>query len=237
MPLPSQLDIYKASAGSGKTFLLTIRYLQLLFRHPKNYRHILAVTFTNKATAEMKGRILEELEKLAQGEETVYGKQLLQQMPGETTQSLSSKAKEIYSFILHDYSRFSVTTIDSFVQKVIRSFAYEIGLDAGFRLKLNTDLVKEDLAERLFRLLDTDENLRNWVTELAVRRLADGKSWNFREDMLGLADEIFKENFQHFEEAIRRMPDVDAAFRNMREKVFQVKTGFETASVQLAVKL
>lgn len=227
MPLPSQLDIYKASAGSGKTHLLTINYLQLLFQQPKNYRHILAVTFTNKATAEMKGRILEELEKLAAGQTTAFGRQLLSRVPAETADSLHEKARNIYSAILHDYNRFSVTTIDSFVQKVIRSFAYEIGLDAGFKLKLNTDLVKEDLADRLFRLLDTDENLRNWVTELAVKRLGEGKSWNFREDMLSLADEIFKESFQDFEQAIRRMPDVDKAFQTMRSKVFAIKNDFE----------
>lgn len=227
MPLPSQLDIYKASAGSGKTFLLTIHYLQLLFQSPKNYRHILAVTFTNKATAEMKGRILEELEKLAKGESTEYGRQLQERLGGETKETIQQQAKNIYSSILHDYSRFSVTTIDSFVQKVIRSFAYEIGLDAGFKLKLNTDLVKEDLAERLFRLLDTDENLRQWVTELAVRRLNDGKSWNFRDDMLSLAGEIFKDSFLDFEESIRKMPDVDSAFKSMRDKIFQIKNDFE----------
>src|SRR5215207_9085882 len=77
MPLPSQLDIYKASAGSGKTFLLTIKYLQLLFEQPGNYRHILAVTFTNKATAEMKDRILGELQNLAKGKQTIYGEKLL----------------------------------------------------------------------------------------------------------------------------------------------------------------
>jgi ATP-dependent exoDNAse (exonuclease V) beta subunit len=226
--LPPQLDIYKASAGSGKTFLLTIKYLQLLFESPKNYQRILAVTFTNKATAEMKGRILQELEKLAKGEPTEYSKQLLQKLPAETPETLQQKAGNVYSAILHDYSRFSVTTIDSFVQKVIRSFAYEIGLDAGFKINLNTELVKEDLAERLFRLLDTDENLRKWVTELAVRRLSEGKSWNFREDMLGLASEIFKDSFQQFEESIGNMPDVDAAFKGLRNKVFQLKNDFET---------
>lgn len=77
MPLPSQLDIYKASAGSGKTFLLTIKYLQLLFEQPGNYRHILAVTFTNKATSEMKERILAELKNLTTGKVTVYSEKLL----------------------------------------------------------------------------------------------------------------------------------------------------------------
>ncbi len=227
MPLPSQLDIYKASAGSGKTFLLTIQYLRLLFEQPSNYRHILAVTFTNKATAEMKERILGELQNLATGKTTVYGEKLLEAMPHQTRAGLQQQAVAIYSSILHDYSRFAVTTIDSFVQKIIRSFAFEIGLDAGFKLKLNTDIVKEDLAARLFRLLDTDASLRHWVSELAIKRLSEGKNWNFREDMLELANELFKEPFQEFEASLKTIPDVDEAFKSMRQKVFATVNDFE----------
>ncbi|CAN5470584.1 UvrD-helicase domain-containing protein [soil metagenome] len=227
MPLPPHLDIYKASAGSGKTFLLTLQYLKLLFERPTNYRHILAVTFTNKATAEMKERILRELQSLAKGEITIIGEKLLEAMPSQTAVSLQQQAKTIYSSILHDYSRFAVTTIDSFVQKIIRSFAFEIGLDAGFKLKLNTEIVKEDLAGRLFRLLDTDASLRHWVTELAVKRLSEGKNWNFREDMLELAGELFKEPFQEFEAALKTLPDVNGAFKSLRQKVFSVINEFE----------
>ena len=227
MALPPQLDIYKASAGSGKTFLLTIQYLQLLFEQPANYRHILAVTFTNKATAEMKERILGELEKLARGTPTIYADKSLQAMPGKSLPGLQAQAKTIYSAILHDYSRFAVTTIDSFVQKIIRSFAFEIGLDAGFKLKLNTDIVKEDLAGRLFRLLDTDTSLRHWVTELAVKRLSEGKNWNFREDMLELSNELFKEPFQEFEAALKTLPDVHEAFKSLLQKTFAIINNYE----------
>jgi ATP-dependent helicase/nuclease subunit A len=233
MPLPSQLDIYKASAGSGKTFLLTIQYLQLLFQQPKNYRHILAVTFTNKATAEMKERILGELEKIARGQEFIAGKQniyaakLLEKMPGKSFDQLHEQAKKIYSAILHDYSRFAVSTIDSFVQRIIRSFAYEIGLDAGFKLQLNTDIVKEDLADRLFILLDEDEKLRDWVSDMAMSRLEEGKAWNFRGDMVQLSGELFKEKFQDFESSLKQIPDAHKAFSAMQQKLHATTSQFE----------
>lgn len=227
MPLPAQLDIYKASAGSGKTFLLTLKYLQLVFEQPSNYRHVLAVTFTNKATAEMKERILGELKNMAQGKETIYAHKLLEVFAGKTFAILQEDARKVYSSILHDYSRFAVTTIDSFVQKIIRSFAFEIGLDAGFRLQLNVDPVKEDLADRLFRLLDTDDNLRNWIKDLVIKRMSEGKSWNFRDDMLQLANELFKEPFQEFDGSIKSLPDVDGSFKAFRENVFSSVKAFE----------
>lgn len=221
-PLPPRLDLYKASAGSGKTFLLTKQYLKLMLQGETGYREILAVTFTNRATAEMRHRILSELKNLATGVPTKYGKVLLQEVEGLTEGDLQQHAATVYSNILHDYSRFNVTTIDSFVQKIIRSFAYEIGLDDGFRLQMNENVVKEDLAERLYNLLDTNKALRQWVTDMAVDRLSDGKNWDFKADMLELAAELFKERFNSFDEAMKPMTEEDKAkaFTRLRSQVF-----------------
>lgn len=234
------LEIYKASAGSGKTYLLTMQYLQLLLQYPGKYRHILAVTFTNKATAEMKERILGELKKIARGEQTSYSNDLLKALPAMDAGALQQRAKEAYSDILHDYSRFAVSTIDSFVQRIIRSFAYEIGLDSGFRLQLNTQVVKEDLADRLFKLLDTDKTLRQWVATMAMEQLEEGKSWNFRNEMLGLADELFKEPFQEFDAAIKSKEDAGTSFEALRKKIGDTIDSFEKqwkATGEKAVRL
>src|SRR3978361_1567173 len=104
--LPPQLDIYRASAGSGKTFLLTKQYLKLLLNNPFAYRSILAVTFTNKATEEMKHRILGELKNLATGKPTQYGNVLLAEVKGLSAPVLKVQAQQVYTAILHDYSRF-----------------------------------------------------------------------------------------------------------------------------------
>lgn len=218
------LDIYKASAGSGKTFLLTIKYLLLLFNDPESYRNTLAVTFTNKATAEMKERILDVLKWLAAGDPKAkpYREILLDALPDMEAESLQKHADLLYRTILHDYSRFSVNTIDSFVQKIVRSFAWEIGIDGGFQLQMDIDPVKADLAERMYKRLDTDEKLRDWVVELARERLGEGKSWSVREDMAQLAGELFKEKFAGFEEGLRTVGDdaaIATAFTDLMRKL------------------
>ena len=139
--MPKPLKILQASAGSGKTFNLTAHYLTLLFSGDNKYREILAVTFTNKATEEMKSRILEVLVGLAKGNPAKkiedYRKLVLASHPTLNAESLKLKAEIIYRKILHDYSRFSVSTIDGFVQKVIRGFAFELGLNADYNFTIN----------------------------------------------------------------------------------------------------
>ena len=137
------LKILQASAGSGKTFSLTAHYLTLLFSGENKYREILAVTFTNKATEEMKTRILEVLKGFAVGDFSKkiedYRVIVLTAHPDLNAESLKLKADKVYRKILHDYSRFAVSTIDGFVQKVIRGFAFELGLNADYTLEMNYD--------------------------------------------------------------------------------------------------
>jgi len=127
------LKILKASAGSGKTFSLTLHYITLLLANENSYREILAVTFTNKATAEMKERILSVLEGLAIGSQdrkiADFRSLLLAEHPQWDASTLQTKAYAVFRRILHDYSRFTISTIDGFSQKVIRSFTYELNLD------------------------------------------------------------------------------------------------------------
>lgn len=234
--LSKPLHIYRASAGSGKTFLLASQYLSLLFEHPFKYREILAVTFTNKATDEMKSRILGELKKLAMGIESPYATIIREKHPDLIGTALQQKADLTYRRILHDYANFSVGTIDSFVQQVIRAFAFEIGLDAGYQLELNSKLVKEALADKLFTLLDTNAPLREWITELAQERIAAGKHWDFRNAMLELADEIFKERFYLFEENMRRLEEPEKSFRTLRKELQEQLSVFEKKMAALGLQ-
>lgn len=213
------LKILQASAGSGKTFSLTAHYLTLLFSGENKYREILAVTFTNKATEEMKTRILQVLLGFAKGDPAQkiedYRILVFAQHPALNPESLKQKAEIIYRKILHDYSRFSVSTIDGFVQKVIRGFAFELGLNADYNLEMNYDKVKDDLVQKLDEALDHHKQLLQWIIDLAIERIGDNKSWNYKNELYNLIGEIFSERFQVFESAVEGigLENIDALFK------------------------
>ncbi len=193
----SNLKIYRASAGSGKTFTLTGEYLSLVFKNPLNYREILAVTFTNKATDEMKSRILKEIYTISKGEESAYA-EILCRDNNISKEQLRQRAVYLLSKLLHDYSRFSVTTIDSFFQKIVRSFTREIGLQMGYNIELDTSKVLDEVADLLLNNVEDEKKLRQWLIDFAETKMRDGKSWNFKNDILYFGREVFKEDFQNF---------------------------------------
>jgi ATP-dependent helicase/nuclease subunit A len=239
--MPQPLKILQASAGSGKTFSLTAHYLTLLLAGETKYREILAVTFTNKATEEMKSRIMEVLKGFAVGDEEVkdYRDLVLKAHPDLNPQSLKEKSERIYKRILHDYSRFSVSTIDGFVQKVIRGFAFELGLDSGYALEMNFDKVKNDLADRLDAQLDNNPNLLQWIIDLALDRINNNISWNYRTELTDLAGEIFKERYQPFDSAIQNLvqeTDVNDLFGSFGKDTRKHLVSFEEMVAELSAK-
>ncbi|WP_140937140.1 UvrD-helicase domain-containing protein [Sphingobacterium lumbrici] len=236
------LKILKASAGSGKTFSLTVHYLTLLLSKENSYREILAVTFTNKATAEMKERILGVLQALAMGDDSKkindYRKLLLAQFPACDQETLQGKAYQVYRKILHDYSHFTISTIDGFSQKVIRSFTYELNLDAGYKIEMNTNKVKQDLTVMLNQLLDERPDLLDWIIAYAEKKIANNENWNYRQQLMKLAGLIFSENFQEFDGYLNIADakevfnllnkEVDATTKTFLEAFSQAITTFNT---------
>jgi len=242
--MPQQpLKILQASAGSGKTFSLTAHYLTLLLAGENRYREILAVTFTNKATEEMKTRIMEVLKGFAEGDASKkindYREIVLKAHPDLDATALKERSDKIYRKILHDYSRFSVSTIDGFVQKVIRGFAFELGLDAGYGLEMNYDKVKQELAQRLDKALDTNPVLLQWIIDLALDRINNNLGWNYRRELIELANEIFKERYQPFENAVRQFEnsaDLDALFKDYNKVTRLGIEAFESTITDLALQ-
>ncbi|WP_262248740.1 UvrD-helicase domain-containing protein [Parapedobacter soli] len=238
MPAVPPLKILKASAGSGKTFSLTAQYLTLLFADEHKYREILAITFTNKATAEMKGRILGVLEALAMGDGNKgdaadgYREILLQAYPQWDAGALQQRAIAAYRKILHDYSRFAISTIDGFTQKVIRGFTFELGIDAGYKLEMNIRKVKGDLVLRLNRTLDERPDLLQWIMDYAQAKIDRDENWNYRWALNELAAEIFKEDFQDFDKAVSAIPGQEL-FVNLDRYCKEVIKQFEEAFEQL----
>ncbi len=197
----AHLTVYKASAGSGKTHTLACEYLLHLIRNPYAYRRILAVTFTNKATAEMKNRIVNELYHLARGNPSPYLDQLVERS-GKTPAGVQKNADQAFTLIMHDYSRFSVETIDSFFHHVLRSFTREIGLQSGFNLELDVRKIMAESVDEMLFYLSGNGPLKDWLVRFAEAKIEEGKSWNFKLDILDMGDEIFREKFKLFDKIL-----------------------------------
>ena len=198
------LTVYRASAGSGKTFRLTGEYLSLLFSSPLAYKHILAVTFTNRATEEMKSRIVEELANLAMNRDSSYLKDLIKERK-KPEAAIREQARKILVSILHDYSAFSVSTIDRFFQQTMRAFTREIGLGGGYNVELDTGKVLGESIDSMLYDLERSENqqLLDWLIRFSEEKIENGETWNIRNDIQSLSTEIFKESYKAFSDEIQ----------------------------------
>ncbi len=194
----SKISVYKASAGSGKTFRLTIEYLKIILARPSHYKKILAITFTNKATAEMKSRILSELHKLAQGEKSNYLAILVKELEFDET-TIAERAKQAEQYILHDYSRFSVMTIDAFFQTILKAFAKELGVSYNYNVELDEERIRRMAVERMFGELSENKSLRNWLKHYVQDKIDEARSWNITNDIFVLSKELFQENLLFFD--------------------------------------
>lgn len=224
------LNIYRASAGSGKTYRLTQDYIYLLLdpKRERTHRHILAVTFTNKATDEMKSRILHELHALAQGQRSDYRDGLMKRYRMQE-EEVNLRARKVLVDILHDYSSFSISTIDSFFQQVIRAFARDIGVNGTYNLELDSNRTLEQAVDNLFLDLSKSENrqLLQWLTQLAEERVEQSENWNMRGSIVDLGKEIFKENFQYRAEEINRKLHDRHFLDDYRKELRAIKNAFE----------
>ena len=185
--------ILSASAGSGKTYQLAYKYVRDVVEHPELYRSILAVTFTNKATEEMKSRILREIHILASGAKSNYTSDLMREL-GLGEAAIRERALRARQSILHDYSRFTILTIDRFFQRIIRAFIKELGVDLNYNIELDTSTLLTRSADNLVESIAQNEELKRWLLEFAEERIADGDRWDMRGDLNALGKEIFKEH-------------------------------------------
>ena len=202
--MSNTLFIYKASAGAGKTFTLTVEYILLLLcKGRKEFEHTLAVTFTNKATAEMKERILETLYGLSHHiPECDDYLEVIQMRLKELNEEMDEgmirqRAAEALSAILHDYSHFRVETIDSFFQSVLRNLAHELGLTANLQVELNNDEVISRSVDRVIENMQNRKDVQGWIMDYVEEQLQTGERWNITGMIKQFARCIFEEAFQN----------------------------------------
>ncbi len=189
--------ILSASAGSGKTYQLAYKFVHDTIKHypekPYLYRAILAVTFTNKATEEMKSRILKEINHLVtHPAESSYMADLKRDL-GLDGAEIVKRARAVQTRILHDYSRFTILTIDKFFQRILRAFIKELGMDLNYNIEIETSTVLTRSTDSLIDDITGDDSLRQWIMEFAQEKIEDNEQWDIRHDLLALGKELFGE--------------------------------------------
>ena len=221
-----ELLVYKASAGSGKTFTLAVEYIKHLILNPRAYRQILAVTFTNKATAEMKERILQQLYGIWKSDPAseAYLARIKEDFRSINDEKLKidaeirQRAGIALQYMLHDYSRFRVETIDSFFQSVMRNLARELELSPNLNIELNNTEVLSDAVDSLIEKLTANSPVLTWLLEYINERIADDKRWNVSNEVKGFGRNIFDESYIERGEKLRqclRTPDTLKLYRDV----------------------
>lgn len=213
----SELLVYKASAGSGKTFTLAVEYIKLLILNPRAYQQILAVTFTNKATAEMKERILSQLYGIQTGDKDSEAYlERIREETRKTEEEIRTAAGTALSYMLHDYSRFRVETIDSFFQSVMRNLARELELSPNLNIELNNAEVLSDAVDSMIEKLGPTSPVLAWLLDYINERIADDKRWNVSDEVKNFGRNIFDEGYIEKGEGLRqrlRTPDTIKEYR------------------------
>ena len=229
-----RLLVYKASAGSGKTFTLAVQYIRQLIEDPYSYRRILAVTFTNKATTEMKERILSQLYGIATSLKSSDGylKEIMK-TSDKSVDEIRRAADTALKNIIHDYSRFRIETIDSFFQSVMRNLARELELGANMTIELNNGDVLSDAVDSMIEKLDRMSPTLYWLLEYIEERIADDKRWNVSSEIKDFGRNIFDEAYIEKGVTLREklkdtkfIPQYRKKLQEKRESILDTMKGF-----------
>ena len=203
------LTVYNASAGSGKTFTLAVEYIALLVKCPEDYKHILAVTFTNKATEEMKQRILSQLYGLSRPTTLKESKDYLEKIKIKTRLSepqIQTRSAQALHYLLNDYSSFHIETIDSFFQRILRNLARELELTPNLRLELNDTEVEGMAVDHMIASLRNGHTILDSIMSFIYEKISKNNSWNVISSLKKFGKEIFsdiyKEKREFFESTI-----------------------------------
>ena len=228
------LTVYKASAGSGKTFTLASKYIKLLVENPLQYRSILAVTFTNKATEEMKMRILSQLYGIWQHlDDSQDYLEHICELTGYSEKVVRERAGIALHNLLHHYSYFRVSTIDTFFQSVMRNLARELELTASLRVELNDSQVEEQAVDEIIQDLQTTDQVLQWILRYVMENIDENRSWNVVGSIKRFGNTIFKDFYKEHSNQLKEKIQKEGFFEDFTKnlRLFQTQATVEMKTV------
>ncbi len=239
----NNLKIYKASAGSGKTYTLAKEYISTLLESndPQEYRHTLAVTFTNKATEEMKSRIIKELHILAtnpaKSQFVTEKKDPICDSKPETMEKVREKSGRILTALLNDYSSFNVCTIDKFFQGIMRSFAKEFGQHYKYNIELDEKGSLERAIDRMYSELDREESreVLNWLVDYAISKVESSGGWNIKGEINDISQILLKETFAQYASTSQTPSERMLKIKKLQGEFAKCRADFESKAKRIAV--
>ncbi len=226
-----KLKVYKASAGSGKTFRLAVEYIALLVKEPTEYQHVLAVTFTNKATGEMKQRILSQLYGIANGLESSEGyvDEIIKLLAEEGIEcertEVRRKCEKALGMIVHDYSNFRIVTIDSFFQSIVRELANELGLSSNISAELDADSVIEKAVDDIIDNLSMNSPEYDSLVRYIESQIDEEKNWKIDKAVAEFGKNVVSEKFLIHDNSEREKITDKKRLDEYRKKLFEYKKG------------
>ena len=224
----TNLSIYKASAGSGKTYTLVKEYIKKGLQSDLKISHksLLAITFTNKAANEMKTRIIDILFYFSQGLKNIENspyKILYNDLKIEleyTDLELLDRSKKLLSNIIHYYGLFSVSTIDKFIHKIIRSFSYELDLPSNFEVEMDSEKMIQEAVLSLIDEIGVDKTLTNNLITYSFHKVKEDKNWDIQDDLVKVSKQLFKDEKGSL---VQNLPDSKTIDFKQKELILQIK--------------
>ena len=213
-------------------------YIALALQSPAYFRHILAITFTNKAANEMKQRIVQGLVQLADPVKYTDGAVVRYMLPdlstatGYSVDDITKRAQSVLTRILHEYDDFSVRTIDSFVSRIIRTFAHDLHLPVDFEIEMDRDLMLDEAVQQLISKAGIDKDLTNILVDFTEAKADDEKSWQIESDIKKTAGFLFSEGSQHFISKLHEIPPV--RLNEIATEIRVIRKSYEDSITTLA---
>ena len=237
MPQQSSFTVYNASAGSGKTYTLVKEYLKILLQSTNLFlfKNILAITFTNKAVAEMKDRIITTLTEFSKEDILSSSQPMFNSICSELglePNVVHIKSKKLLFIIIHNYASFDISTIDGFTHKLIRTFAHDLRLPLNFEVELDQDALLSEAVDSLIAKVGSDKKLTKVLVDFAIEKADDDKSWDVAFDFNKIGKLLFNENDSYFLNRLKTKTLED--FKNLKKSLSEQLANTEKQIVEQA---